>query len=115
MPRLNRNISICGLSNSKCISHVQRELLLGTNDSFKCECYYGCDAIKFDMGFSATPIFKDAPFLSKRNLTASNTSILHVFYQRLYYRGQNKEELIGFTEFLCKFKSIECFTIDLKC
>lgn len=106
MPRLDHNISICGLSNSKCISYVQRELLSGMNDSFKCECYYGCDAIKFDMGFSATPIFQDAPFLSKSNLTASNASILHVFYQRGYYRGQSKEELIGFTEFLCKFELV---------
>lgn len=102
MPRLYTNITICGLSRLNCVQNVQQEFLMGRNDSFKCDCYYGCNGIKFDMALSATPIFENAPFLKRKGVTAANTSILNVYYQRGSYRGQNKEELIGFTEFLCK-------------
>lgn len=95
MPRLQPDLAICNENNVECINNVKQELLFGTNDTFKCECFYGCNAIKFEMGFSATPIFDRAPSMRKRNLKALNTSILHVYYQRGYYRGQDKEELIG--------------------
>lgn len=101
MPKLHRGIRICGRMDEICINGVQQELQMGLNESFKCDCYYACDAIKFDMGFSTNPIYENAPFLKTHNLTAPNTTILHVYYQRAYYRGQNMEELIGFTEFLC--------------
>lgn len=55
------------------------------------------------MELSAAPIFEEAPLVKKNGLTAGNTSILEVYYQRGYYRSQDKEELIGFTEFLCKY------------
>lgn len=29
---------------------------------------------------------------------------MHVYYESSYYRSSSKEELIGFTEFLCEFK-----------
>lgn len=102
MPRLYTNITICDRSQINCVQNVQQELQLGRNDSFKCDCYYGCNAIKFEMGFSATPIFENASFLKRKGITAANTSILNVYYQRGSYRGQDKEELIGLTEFLCK-------------
>lgn len=101
MPRLE-NITICGRKDAECVNNVKEELQLGLNDSFKCDCFYGCDAIKFDMGFSATPIYGKSPIIRRNGLNVENTSILHVYYQRGYYRGSDKEELIGFTEFLCK-------------
>lgn len=102
MPRLETDIPICGRNDIECVSNVKHELRTTTNDSFKCDCFYGCNAIKFEMGFSATPIYDNAPTLKSKGLNAVNTSILHVYYQRGYYRGQDREELIGFTEFLCK-------------
>lgn len=57
------------------------------------------------MGTTATPIFQNAPFLKKKNLTASNIAILHVFFQYGYYSSQIKEELIGFTDFLCTYST----------
>lgn len=102
MPRLDKNITICGIKDAECVNNVKQELQLGQNDSFKCDCFYGCDAIKFDMGFSATPIYGESPIIRRKGLSVGNTSILHVYYQRGYYRGSDKEELIGFTEFLCK-------------
>lgn len=100
------DIPICNRNNAECTNNVKHELQFGKNDSFKCECFYGCNAIKFEMGFSATPIYERAPTIKKRGLNGANTSILHVYYQRGYYRGQNKEELIGFTEFLCKKRTL---------
>lgn len=103
MFRPNHNIPICGQENAKCVDEVGRELLSRRNVSFICECYPGCDSVKFDMGTTATPIFQNAPFLKKKNLTASNIAILHVFFQYGYYSSQIKEELIGFTDFLCTY------------
>lgn len=102
MPRLVPNITICGQLNRDCVIKVQQELQSGSNGGFKCDCYYGCNAIKLESAFSATPIYQNAPFLKKQNRSALNTAMLHVYFQRGYYRAQNKEELIGFTEFLCE-------------
>lgn len=109
MPKLSRDVEICGPDDASCVDYVQQELQVGTNGSFKCDCYYACDAIKFDMGISTNPIYENAAFLKTKNLTALNTTILHVYYQRAYYRGQSMEELIGFTEFLCEFFDISNF------
>lgn len=105
MPRPHHNMTICGHADAECVDRVKMEIQTATNDSFKCNCPYGCHAIKYEMGLSATPIFDQAPILRKRNLSTENTAILHVYYQSSYYPSQNKEELIGFTEFLCEFLS----------
>lgn len=57
-----------------------------------------CDKIWY--GFSATPIYGKSPIIKRKGLSMGNTFILHLYYQRGYYRGSDKEELIGFTEFL---------------
>lgn len=105
MPRIDNNITVCGRKNSECVKNVKNELQLGLNVSFKCDCYYGCDAIKFDMGFSATPIYGNSPIIKRKGLDVLNTSILHVYYQRGYYRGSDKEELIG----KLNYKIINCY------
>lgn len=101
MPRPDENVTICGRSEDKCVSRVRDEIHVGTNDTFKCNCPYGCHDIKFDMELSSTPIFGEAPHIKNKGLSAGNASILHVYYQRGFYRSQDKKELIGFTEFLC--------------
>lgn len=105
MPRIHPNITICGRANNGCVEKLRHEIHVGTNDSFKCDCPYGCHDIKFEMELSSTPIVdKVLPVVGKVGHSASNTSILQVYYKRGYYRSQDKEELIGFTEFLCKNK-----------
>lgn len=94
-------MTICGRSDTECVNQVKAEIRLATNESFKCECPYGCHAIKYEMGLSAIPIYEQAPLLKERNMLAENSAILHVYFQSTYYQSQNKEELIGFTEFLC--------------
>lgn len=106
MPRIVKNITICGRADRDCVFRVKEELQLQRNDSFICNCFYGCHAIKFEMALSSAPIFKNAPAVKRRDLTAGNTSLLHIYYQRGYYRGLDKEELIGFTEFLCRLSLI---------
>lgn len=106
MPRPKHNMTICGISNNECIKNVKIKMRMGLNNSFYCNCPYGCHAIKYEMALSSTPMFDHAPLLQRYNLTVENTSILHVYYQSSFYRSQNKEELIGFTEFLCEYPFI---------
>lgn len=105
MPRVYANITICGRSDDKCIDTLRNEIKVGSNSSLKCDCPYGCHNIKFEMELSSMPIFEGAPRLQKNNLSRGNASILQVYYQSTYYRSEDKEELIGFTEFLCMFIS----------
>lgn len=91
---------MCDHSDLECVNRVRDELHAGMTDSFKCDCPYGCHDIKFDMELSSTPIFKD--LMKKKGVLAENASILQVYYQRGFYRSQDREELIGFTEFLCE-------------
>lgn len=93
MPRPHHNMTICGRADSDCIKSVKIQMRMGLNDSFKCDCPYGCHAIKYEMGLSSVPMFDNAPLLKRYNLTADNTAILHVYYQNTYYRSQNKEEV----------------------
>lgn len=102
MPAIDPNITICGHSESKCVEELKDEINLGKNDSLQCKCPYGCHGIKFDMDLSSAPIFEKIPFLKKIGISAKNTAILQVHYQQSVYHSQDMEELIGFTEFLCK-------------
>lgn len=103
MPRPHRNVTICGRSDAACIGAVKKEIRSARNDSFRCDCLYACHAIKYEMSLSATPIFNRAPILRNSGVDAQNAAILHIYYQSSYYRSHKKEQLVGLTEFLCKF------------
>lgn len=118
MPRIHENVTICGRSEVECVDRVRDEIHVGTNTSFKCKCPYGCHDIKFEMELSSTPIFEAAPLIKKEGLLSGNASILQVYYQRGFYRSQDKKELIGFTEFLCKnlnLRSVTPKSISMNC
>lgn len=102
MPRRHHNITICGQSDFECVRNVKKQLKSRQNESFTCSCWYGCHAIKYEMGLSSTPIFGQTPFLTKKHVLAENVAILHVYYQSTVYRSQKKEQLVGLTEFLCE-------------
>lgn len=103
MPRPHKNTTICGRKDASCISEVKKEIRSERNDSFQCDCLYACYAIKYEMSLSATPIIDRAPILRDTGVDAENAAILHIYYQSSYYRSHKKEQLIGLTEFLCKF------------
>lgn len=69
--------------------------------AFPLSSYFNSERFtKIFYSLSATPIFDQAPLLKEKNLAVSDSAILHVYFQSTYYQSQNKEELIGFTEFL---------------
>lgn len=39
-------------------------------------------------------------------IARNNFAVMHIFYEENFFRSNSKEELIGFTEFLCKTKMI---------
>lgn len=107
MPR-SPNASICGYSQHACVKRVEKELQIKGNSSFKRnQCLSGCYAMTYDSTFSTAKIFDRVPFLTQIHLEPKNVAILHTYYGRSLFRSQKKEELVGFTDFLCKtFESI---------
>lgn len=103
MPRPHHNLTICGQSDSACIDKVKTEIRSEKNESFLCDCLYGCHALRYEMSLSSTPIFNQAPLLKNSGVDAENAAILHIYYQSSYHRSQKKEQLVGLTEFLCNF------------
>lgn len=104
LPRFNDDITICGRSDDECVNNVTDHLQSSMNGSHRCKCLPGCFEISYDTEVSMAPLLKNAPMLRKRGLSELNVSVVHIFYKESYYRSQKKEELIGFTEFLCKIK-----------
>lgn len=102
MPRRHRNVSICGQSDSDCVNNITRQLQSRENENFHCNCMYGCYDLKYDSELSSTPIFNRAPLLDQFGVAADDMAVLHVYYENLIYSSQKKEQLVGFTEFLCK-------------
>lgn len=103
MPRNENNLTICGFEDMACVKWVDRQLQLKKNDSFKCpECLGGCFSIHYDSTFSTAKIFNETPYLSKHKLKARDIAFVHTYFARSTFRSQRKEELVGFTDFLCK-------------
>lgn len=103
-PREHRNISICGAADIECIKMVEQEIQTEQNSSFKCDqCLSGCFAINYDYTFSTAKIFERVPILQQNNLTIKNIAIVHTYYSQSSFRSERKEELVGFTDFLCEF------------
>lgn len=106
-PRENKNISICGAIDMKCMKRVDSEIQIQHNSSFKCDhCLSGCFAITYDSTFSTAKIFDEVTFLRQHNLDTKNIAIVHIYYSRSSFRSQRKEELVSFTDFLCRILHI---------
>lgn len=73
---------------------------------FKCDqCMSGCFELNYHSSFSTAKIFGRVPFLRQRRLDPNDVAILHVYYSRSNFRAQKRDELVGFTDFLCKTES----------
>lgn len=103
MPRFDDDVTICGRSDNFCVNEVTKQMRTKTNASLLCDCLPGCYAINYDTELSLTPLLARSPLLQKRNLQVSNTAILHIYYKENSFRSQKKDELVGFTDFLCKY------------
>lgn len=104
MPRFEDDIVICGRQNDACVADVTNKMNARKNSSFACHCLPGCVEVNYDADISMAPLLRGAPILQKRKgLLEPNVSVAHIFYKKNFFRSQKKDELIGFTEFLCKF------------
>lgn len=122
LPLIRDDVTICGAIEQRCVDNVTRLIESKTNSHFMCYCLPSCYAISYDADLSATPILTQASHSHvqfKSDVLRSNDvkdlAILHVYFQDSHFRSQIKEELIGFTEFLCEcgprvsaFKIHEC-------
>lgn len=103
MPRFNDDLPICGRKDSACVNSVARSLQAKTNASFHCECLPGCFAVNYATEISISKLLMKSPWLDKNEMIPSNTAVVHIYYKENSFRSQRKEELVGFTEFLCTF------------
>lgn len=107
MPRIHSNITICSYSDYECAKKVERELLIKRDPRFKCEqCLSGCFAINYENTFSTAKLFDKSPYFAHNKIDPNNVAFLHIYYARSTFRSQTKEELVGFTDFLCKLHKI---------
>lgn len=103
MPRPHLNVTICGHAQTECAKQMVREFRLQQNSKYKCsECLSGCFAVSYDSILSTAQIFDRSPLVKDVGLTSKNTTILQIYYDKSTFRSQRKEELVGFTDFLCK-------------
>lgn len=117
MPRFTDDIVICGRTDDSCVDDVTARINAQKNESFICECLPACFEINYDASVSMAPILHEAPILKQNGHQEQNVSVMHIYYQKNYFRSQKKDELIGFTEFLCEWqkKQITCPNVHHHC
>lgn len=110
LPRIREDITICGGTDQMCVQNVMRLIESKTNGSFLCNCLPSCYAINYEAELSSAPTLTQAIHTHVdyktnvlRSYDTNDLAILHVFFKENSFRSQIKEELIGFTEFLCRF------------
>lgn len=108
MPRLHEDTEICGHDRMPCAQTMKLAIERVDNHTFTCDCLPGCIEINYKADVSTAKlgqnflmpetILNRLPF----NYAAENIVLMHFYYEQGYFRGEMKEELIGFTEFLCE-------------
>lgn len=109
LPRTRKDITICAGADEPCIQSVTRLIASKTNSSLMCDCLPSCYALHYTSEISSAPILNQASH-SHVEYTSNvlerypigDLAIVHIFFKEFSFRSQIKEELIGFTEFLCK-------------
>lgn len=107
MPRWNDSASVCGHTDAKCSRSVRLAIENVHNRTFECDCLPGCFEISYRADVSTALLgsgFRMPDPVLNRTPTAyarDNLVMMHFYYDHKYFRGEQKEELLGFTEFLC--------------
>lgn len=99
---MHDDVTICGRSDAACVQKVAEKMQEKRNASFICDCRPGCYEIEFDSNMSRAPLHPQAPILQKGRYAADNVSFVNIFYKDRYYRSEMKDEIISFTDVLCK-------------
>ena len=114
LPRVLPDVRICGPNDNNCTRQTQREIV-SSNTNLTCDiCYPACFELSFTPSISSVQILK-GNFSTRDNYpdgifndNINDLSILHFYYESNFFRGMTKDEIIGFTEFLCKYRIPIC-------
>lgn len=113
LPKVDPNSTICGPKDNKCTREVQRKME-SADKNISCEiCAPACYELGYDTVITSTQLVK-GNFITKEDLPdkffaedldggESDLAIVHFYYGNNFFRSIDKEELFGFTEFLCEF------------
>lgn len=113
MPRIYGNVSICGLSDLKCIEKKITSYKGEREEEKSCNeiCLPGCfdltflpDSFSADLESGNNFMVKD-DFVEKfdKNHVTKNLALVHFYYKDNSYRGYMQSQYIGMTEFLCMY------------
>lgn len=109
MPRIEPDINICGPVDWQCYDDVKDAMDLGVSKNFTCTCIPACFGINYDTETSVSRLLDNSHGIREKMLREmpseyrqKNIAVLQIYYKENFFRSQNKEELIGFTEFLCE-------------
>lgn len=113
LPKIDPNTTICSPAKSKCTQDVQRKME-SADENITCEnCAPACYELSYDTVITSTELVngnfttrEDIPemfFKHELERGESDLAIVHIYYGNNFFRSTVKEELFGFTEFLCEF------------
>lgn len=113
LPKVDPNTTICTPWDNKCTRDVQQRME-SADTNISCEnCVPACFELSYDTVITSMPFVK-ANFTTKEDIPQrlfkddfdggrSDLAIVHIYYGNNFFRSIVKEELFGFTEFLCEF------------
>lgn len=110
MPRISEDITICSRSDWGCVTEVRRMIELKYNNSYSCSCLPACFGITYGTEISMASLISNGISFHEEILLDNNLrwrtkdlAIVQIYFRDTFFRSQTREELIGLTEFLCKF------------
>lgn len=100
MPKMNEKMSICGRNDQPCVATTSKKIQDKINSHYACECLPGCFSLSYSSEISMAPLNEHAEVFDAMHVNANNMAVLHVFFNEHYFRSQQKEELVSFSDFL---------------
>lgn len=97
MPKVDPYVPTCGNQATECIAKVSKYV---SAKNFSCDCLPGCFALSYSQKVSISPLNLKAEVFKDKHLNGENMTILHVYYDDYYFRSQNIEEFVDFSDFL---------------
>nr|XP_046475640.1 pickpocket protein 28 isoform X2 [Neodiprion pinetum] len=125
MPK-SANTTICGKKDEKCADQARliMELklyddenttsLFNASQTSSCNCWPGCFEINYNAELSQSKLVRsfdiDSDYIKKdREYFVENIAVVHLYFVDSQFTAHVKNELFGFTELLCKYKSTFSF------
>lgn len=114
MPKVSEDIKICNRQEAVCYDQIRGAIEQQNNVSFQCLCFPACYEISYGRYLSGARLGDKSRFNLKSAVLAdysseyieNNIAVMDIFFADSTFRSFTKGELIGFTEFLCKWISL---------